>query len=273
MAATEADPRAPSLIASHVEVVYKVYGAKRVGTVSGADDVGWLAKLVRSRTASLGGVREVHAVRDVSFVAHHGESIGIIGRNGSGKSTLLRALAGLIPPTGGEVYTSGQPALLGVNAVLMRELSGERNVLIGGQALGLSAKEVRRRLPEIVEFAGVGEFIDLPMKAYSSGMAARLRFAISTAVVPDILMVDEALSTGDADFQRRSQERIAAIREQAGTVFLVSHSDSTIKRVCERVLWMDAGRLIKDGAADEVIAAYQESRAKKPPAKAPKRPA
>ncbi|MDD9205940.1 ATP-binding cassette domain-containing protein, partial [Georgenia sp. 10Sc9-8] len=156
------DARTPSLIASHVEVVYKVYGAKRVGTVSGVPEGNRLTRLLKGRAPSVGGVREVHAVRDVSFVAHHGESIGIIGHNGSGKSTLLRALAGLIPPTNGEVYLDGQAALLGVNAVLMRELSGERNIMIGGQALGLSPREVRERMDDIVEFAGVGEYIDLP---------------------------------------------------------------------------------------------------------------
>ncbi|HLV05625.1 ATP-binding cassette domain-containing protein [uncultured Georgenia sp.] len=276
MAAT--DERRPSLIASHVDVVYRVYGAKKVGTVSGAPGNARLGRLLRGKGA-IGGVREVHAVKDVSFVAYHGESIGIVGRNGSGKSTLLRALAGLIPPTRGEVYTAGRPALLGVNAVLMSELSGERNVMIGGQALGLTPRQVREKMDEIVSFAGVEDYIDLPMKAYSSGMAARLRFAISTAAVPDILMIDEALATGDAEFQARSKQRVAEIREAAGTVFLVSHSDATIRAMCDRALWLEGGRLVMDGPADEVCDAYQRARKsstkKKPAAKKPaaKKPA
>ena len=267
------DERVPSLISSHVDVIYRVYGAKKMGTVSGAPGNASLKRLLKGK-GSIGGVREVHAVKDVSFVAYHGESIGIVGRNGSGKSTLLRALAGLIPPTNGEIYTAGTPALLGVNAVLMRELSGERNVMIGGQALGLSAKQVREKMDDIVSFAGVEDYIDLPMKAYSSGMAARLRFAISTAAVPDILMIDEALATGDAEFQARSRERVAEIREAAGTVFLVSHSDSTVRAMCDRALWLDKGRLVMDGPADEVCDAYQAARSKAGPKKAaPKKPA
>ena len=274
MAATE--DRRPSLIASHVDVVYRVYGARKIGTVSGAPGNARLARMLRG-SGSVGAVREVHAVKDVSFVAYHGESIGIVGRNGSGKSTLLRALAGLIPPTRGDVYTAGRASLLGVNAVLMRELSGERNVMIGGQALGLSPRQVRERMDDIVSFAGVEDYIDLPMKAYSSGMAARLRFAISTAAVPDILMIDEALATGDSEFRARSKERIAEIREAAGTVFLVSHSDSTVRSMCDRALWLDDGRLVMDGPAEEVVDAYAKSRgprrsAKKAPAKKKPRP-
>src|SRR5690625_4042559 len=275
MAASE--DRRPSLIASHVDVIYRVYGARKVGTVSGAPGNARLARLLRGR-GSVGAVRQVHAVKDVSFVAYHGESIGIVGRNGSGKSTLLRALAGLIPPTHGEIYTAGRASLLGVNAVLMRELSGERNVMIGGQALGLSPAEVREKMDEIVSFAGVEDYIDLPMKAYSSGMAARLRFAISTAAVPDILMIDEALATGDAEFQARSKQRVAEIREAAGTVFLVSHSDATVRAMCDRALWLDDGRLVMDGPVDEVCDAYAKSKprkggAKKAPAKkAPAKP-
>lgn len=265
MAGTET--RSPSLIASHVDVIYRVYGAKKMGTVTGAPGNANLKRLLRGKS-SIGAVREVHAVKDVSFVAYHGESIGIVGRNGSGKSTLLRALAGLIPPTRGEIYTAGRAALLGVNAVLMSQLSGERNVMIGGQAMGLTPKQVRERMDEIVSFAGVEEYIDLPMKAYSSGMAARLRFAISTAAVPDILMIDEALATGDAEFQARSRERVEEIREAAGTVFLVSHSDATVRAMCERALWLDQGRLVMDGPADEVCDAYQAARTKGAPKKA-----
>mgnify|MGYP001190335483 CR=1 FL=1 len=244
-----------AVVCSHVDIVYRVYGAGRGKRVEEQDNV--LNRLLR-RGGQHVGVREVHAVKDVSFVAHKGESVGIIGRNGSGKSTLLRAVAGLLPPTRGEVYLGGTAALLGVNAVLMTKLSGARNIVIGGQALGLSKAEVLRQFDDIVEFADIGEFINLPMSAYSSGMAARLRFAISTAAVPDILVVDEALATGDAEFKARATERVERIREAAGTVFVVSHSGSQIKRMCERALWMERGHLIMDGPSDEVVQAYED---------------
>jgi teichoic acid transport system ATP-binding protein len=265
----------PIVVASHVDVVYRVFGAGRAAPVSGDEEPGALLSRLTDRSRQVGGVREVHAVKDVSFVAHRGESIGLIGRNGSGKSTLLRAVAGLIPPTAGEIYLGGRAALLGVNAVLMKKLSGARNIMIGGQALGLSKAQVQAKFEEIVEFADIGDFIDLPMSSYSSGMAARLRFAISTAAVPDILVVDEALSTGDAQFRARATERIAQIREAAGTVFMVSHNNATIKAQCSRALWMDAGHLVMDGPAGEVVEAYAKkygARAKKAPPPKPTAP-
>lgn len=258
---TSPEPK-PSVVVSHLDIIYEVYGAKRGRPAPPADEDNGLRvveRLLGERQERLGHVQKVHAVRDVSFVANVGESIGIIGRNGSGKSTLLRAIAGLIPPTSGSVWLSGEPSLLGVNAVLLGDLTGERNIMIGGQALGLSPKEVRSRFDDIVEFSGIGDFVYMPMKAYSSGMGARLRFAISTAKSPDILMVDEALATGDADFKARSSERISQIREEAGTVFLVSHSNNTVKEMCTRALWMDKGRLIADGPAADVVTAYQKT--------------
>ena len=246
----------PTVIADHVEITYRVFGVKRDPQPE-TDDLSPVRRLVRR--GQVGGVREVAAVKDVSFVSHHGESIGIIGRNGSGKSTLLRAIAGLIPATRGRVWVNGQASLLGVNAVLMRKLSGIENIYLGGQALGMSRAEVRERIPEIVEFSGIGDAVHLPMSTYSSGMAARLRFAISTAAAPDVLMVDEALATGDAEFRARSTERIREMRAKAGTVFLVSHSNSNIRKTCTRVLWMDSGRLLMDGPTEEVLDAYDQS--------------
>jgi teichoic acid transport system ATP-binding protein len=166
-------------------------------------------------------------------------------------------VAGLIPPTRGRVFHSGQAALLGVNAALMRGLSGERNIMIGGLALGLSSKEIRERMPEIVDFAGLGDFVYLPMSAYSSGMAARLRFAISTMARPDVLMIDEALATGDAAFRQKSKQRIDDIREHAGTVFFVSHSLASVGAMCTRIIWLDKGQIRMDGPVDEVSEAYR----------------
>lgn len=263
---------APSVVASHVDITYRVFGTG-TGPREDSDESPErraLTRLVGGGRGGRGGrgerggrrgrggvgVREVHAVRDVSFVAYPGESIGIIGRNGSGKSTLLRSIAGLVPPTRGSIWLGGRASLLGVGAVLMKDLTGRQNVEIGGLAMGLTPREVRARMDDIIDFAGIGSFIDLPMGTYSSGMAARLRFAISTAVVPDILVVDEALATGDEEFRDRAAERIEEIRKEAGTVFLVSHSRGAIKQMCDRLLWMDEGRLLADGLVEPVFGLY-----------------
>jgi teichoic acid transport system ATP-binding protein len=200
----------------------------------------------------------VHAVRDVSMVARVGESIGIIGSNGSGKSSLMRALAGLHPPTSGSIYAAHTPVLLGVNAALLPDLPGARNIMLGCMAMGLTQEEARDRFDEICELAGIGDSIYLPMRTYSSGMAARLNFAIATAVRPKILLIDEALNTGDAEFKARSSQRMDEVREHAGTVFLVSHSLSTVKSMCSRVLWLERGVLRMDGSPEEVVGRYQE---------------
>ncbi|MGO2557940.1 ABC transporter ATP-binding protein [Brachybacterium sp.] len=260
-----------SLLVNDLHVSYRVFGAKKVGHGPGRD-WGVLGRLVR-RGAKQPPVREVKAVRGISFAARHGEAIGIIGVNGSGKSTLLRAIAGLIPPAAGTVHVAGNPALLGVNAVLMKDLSGERNIMIGALALGLSKKEVRERFDDIVDFAEIGNFVNLPMKSYSSGMGARLRFAISASAIPDILMIDEALATGDAAFRAKSKAKMDEVREGAGTVFLVSHSLNTIMSMCTRVLWVHEGQLVMDGDAKDVCAAYKkytDSRAPKKKAAAKK---
>src|SRR5699024_4887153 len=222
-----------SLLVNDLHVSYRVFGAKKVGHGPGRD-WGVLGRLVR-RGAKQPPVREVKAVRGISFAARHGEA------------ALLRAIAGLIPPAAGTVHVAGNPALLGVNAVLMKDLTGERNIMIGALALGLSKKEVRERMDDIVDFAEIGNFVNLPMKSYSSGMGARLRFAISASAVPDILMLDEALATGDAAFRAKSKAKMDEVREAAGTVFLVSHSLNTIKSMCSRVLWVHEGKLVMDG--------------------------
>jgi len=246
----------PSVIVDDVFVTYRVFGARKGGTTRAKAPL--LSRAIALGRPNTAPITEVPAVRGVSFVARHGESIGILGTNGSGKSTLLRAIAGLLPPTKGRVFVSGEPALLGVNAALMSGLTGERNITVGGLALGLSAREVRERTPAVAEFAGLGDFLYLPMNAYSSGMGSRLRFAISTMQTPDILMIDEALATGDAAFRKKSTSRIEEIRDQAGTVFFVSHSLSSVRAMCTRALWIDKGLLIADGEVDEVCAAYDE---------------
>jgi len=244
----------PSVIVDNVHITYRVFGARKGGTTQTKTPL--LNRAISLGRPDTGPITEVRAVRGVSFVARHGESIGIVGTNGSGKSTLLRAIAGLLPPSKGRVFVSGEPALLGVNAALLPRLTGERNITIGGLALGLSLRQVRAHTPEVAEFAELGDFLFLPMSSYSSGMSSRLRFAISTMQTPDILMIDEALATGDASFRKKSTERIEQIRDHAGTVFFVSHSLASVRAMCTRVLWIDKGLLVADGDVDEVCDAY-----------------
>ncbi|GAA4103904.1 ABC transporter ATP-binding protein [Streptomyces sp. NPDC057910] len=251
----------PTVIADDVHIIYKVHGTGSKGK-GGATAA--LNRIVSRKETP--GMREVHAVKGVTFVARRGEAIGLIGSNGSGKSTLLKAVAGLLPTARGKIYTQGQPSLLGVNAALMNDLTGERNVTLGGLAMGMTREEVRERYDDIVDFSGINEkddFISLPMRTYSSGMSARLRFSIAAAKNHDVLLIDEALATGDARFQRRSQERINELRKEAGTVFLVSHSNASIRETCERTLWLESGTLRMDGPTDEVLAEYERFTKKK----------
>lgn len=245
---------APSVVVDDLHITYRVFGARRSGTTKQRASL-W-DKMVSLGRPDTGPITEVPAVRGVSFVAHHGESIGILGTNGSGKSTLLRAVAGLLPPSSGRVFTSAEPELLGVNAAMLPRLTGERNIMIGGLALGLSTKEVKANIPGVTDFAELGDFLYLPMTSYSSGMASRLRFAISTIRTPEILMIDEALATGDASFRKKSTARIEEIRGQAGTVFFVSHSLASVRAMCTRALWIDKGVLVADGDVDEVADLY-----------------
>jgi teichoic acid transport system ATP-binding protein len=246
--------RIPTVIADDAHIVYKIHQAA-AGTSSPLASFKRLT--TRNRNAN---VREVHAVRGVSFVAYKGEAIGLIGTNGSGKSTLLRAVAGLLPVSSGAIYAAGQPSLLGVNAALMNELPGERNVELGCLAMGMSPAEVQAKRDDIIEFSGIndkGDFSSLPMRTYSSGMSARLRFSIAAAKKHDVLLIDEALATGDAKFRKRSEERVRELRRQAGTVFLVSHSEQSIRDTCERCIWLEAGEIRADGATSEVMKEYE----------------
>ncbi|MEU1015857.1 ABC transporter ATP-binding protein [Streptomyces sp. NPDC005900] len=257
MAETETSPEpAPTVIVDRVDIVYRVHGAgATAGRGAATAALGRILKRGGAR-----GTRTVHAVKNVSFTARKGEAIGLIGTNGSGKSTLLKAVAGLLPVERGRIFTDGQPSLLGVNAALMNDLSGERNVRLGGLAMGMSREQVQRRYQEIVDFSGInekGDFITLPMRTYSSGMAARLRFSIGAAKDHDVLLIDEALATGDRSFQKRSEARIRELRARAGTVFLVSHNNKSIRDTCDRVLWLERGELRMDGPTADVMKEYE----------------
>ena len=244
------DPqRQPVVIVDDLHVKYQVYSSgKSVGNAGAR-------RLLQS---TLKGVRTVHALKGISFIAYENESIGVIGSNGSGKSTLLRAITGLTTPASGAVYASSRPSMLGVGAALLPEMSGDKNITLGGLALGFNRAEVENMREEITKFAELEEFIDLPMRTYSSGMGARLKFAIAASKQHDILIVDEALAVGDAKFRKRSEAKIREIRENAGTIFLVSHSMNSIKETCNRVIWIEKGVQKMDGDPDTVIKAYQK---------------
>lgn len=229
----------------HVE--YEVFTERRAGLRQ------------RFATGQGTGRRVVHALKGVSFDARKGDAVGVIGSNGSGKSTALLALAGLLPPTSGEILVSSEPRLMGVGAALIGGATGLRNIHLGCLALGMSAEEVEDRIEDIVEFTELGEAIDRPLKTYSSGMRARLHFAIATAVQPDILLIDEALAVGDKKFRAKSRARIEQMLGDAGTLMLVSHSMEEITRFCNRGLWIEKGVLLADGPVDEVIAQYNEA--------------
>lgn len=272
----EMDPsRTPAVVVDDVQVVYRVYASgKRASGAAKGKGAGGLARLVKfarrkasnkkaapKRGKGLGrsNLREVHAVKGVSFVVYEGESVGIVGSNGSGKSSLMRVIAGLTQPTSGAVYAAARPTFLGVGAAMLPNLSGEKNILLGGMALGFSKREIEAKVPEVAEFAGLEEFIDLPMNTYSSGMSARLRFSIAAAKKHEILIVDEALAVGDRQFRKRSEARMRDMRDDAGTVFLVSHSMKSILDTCTRVIWLEKGELLMDGDPQTVVDAYTQA--------------
>lgn len=240
--------RVPVVIVDDLHVKYQVYSSGKSLGGAGAK---------RLLQASTRGIREVHAVKGVSFVAYENESIGVIGSNGSGKSTLMRTITGLTTPASGSVYASSRPNMLGVGAALIADLSGDKNIILGGLALGYNRQEISAMREDIIKFAELEEFIDLPMRTYSSGMSARLKFAIAASKQHDILIVDEALAVGDARFRKRSEARIREIRENAGTIFHVSHSMNSIMDTCNRALWIEKGVLIMDGDAKTVVNAYK----------------
>ncbi|NUL48773.1 ABC transporter ATP-binding protein [Cellulosimicrobium funkei] len=241
----------PALVLDRISMTYKVPSTRE----EVADNLPWYKK------AAYGLLRRqprvsIRALRELSMVIGQGESLGVVGRNGSGKSTLSKIISGKLMPTTGEVWSSGTPMMMGVNAALVPAISGRQNIILGCLALGMSREEIDDRLPEIEESTGLGTSIHLPIDTYSSGMSARLRFAIATSRNPEVLVIDEALNVGDARFRERSQERMQELRDQAGCVVLVSHSRKTIENSCSRVLWLDNGIPLADGDPAEVLEGY-----------------
>lgn len=208
----------------------------------------------------------VEALKGVSFLTLKGESVGILGRNGSGKSTLLSIIAGSFSPSRGKVFVSSRPTLLSVSAALQANLTGEENAKLGLLAKGYKPDEAKVLSEEVKEWTELDEAFYRPMKTYSSGMKARLKFAIATATPSEILLIDEALSTGDSTFAIKARDRMTEFLETSGTVMLVSHSAAQIRKQCERVIWVDQGEVIADGEVKDIAPEYEawnKARAKK----------
>jgi ABC-type polysaccharide/polyol phosphate transport system ATPase subunit len=201
---------------------------------------------------------DFEALKGISFVIREGETIAIIGRNGSGKSTILKIIAGVYRPTAGEVRVSGQVgALIELGAGFHPDLTGRENIVLNGLLLGLSKQEIQARERQILDFAELGEFIDSPVKQYSSGMFMRLGFAIATEISPDILLIDEILAVGDEAFQHKCATRIDEFRRRGKTIVFVSHSLAAVRRLCQRALLIDSGVLLADGPVDDVAGEYE----------------
>jgi len=202
-------------------------------------------------------VREVKAVREVSFAVPHGQVLGVVGANGAGKSTLMRTMAGILPPTSGRVEVEGRVStLLALGVGFNRKLSGRENVILGGLAAGLSREQLKAKYDEIVAFAELEEFMDMPMRTYSSGMYGRLAFSVAVNMDPDILLIDEALSVGDARFRRKSFRKMRQLCRQDRTIVLVSHALGSIEQLCDSVIWMHEGELKMWDEPHAVVAAY-----------------
>jgi ABC-type polysaccharide/polyol phosphate transport system ATPase subunit len=213
------------------------------------------SKIVRRRQQ----LQIFEAVKQVSFVISKGESVGLVGRNGSGKSTILKIVAGVYAPSEGQVRVQGTIApLIELGAGFHHELTGRENILLNGLLLGLTKRQVTEREESIIEFAELGDFIDSPVKQYSSGMYMRLAFSVAIEVDPDILIIDEILGVGDAGFQAKCFERIEDFRRRGKTILLVSHSMDNVRKLCDRAMLVHAGRVLEDGLPERVIARYEE---------------
>lgn len=208
------------------------------------------------------GVIVVRALDDVSFRFERGDRIGLIGHNGAGKSTLLRAMAGIYPPTAGQLSREGKVVpLLDISLGMDENSTGMQNIRLRALLLGMSDAEIRSKQREIAEFCELGDYLDLPIRTYSSGMKVRLAFAVSTAVDAEILLLDEVMGVGDASFMHKAEARLADLHSRAEIVVLAMHSNSEIRKVCNKVLWMERGRVRAFGPTEEVVSAYEAATA------------
>ena len=199
----------------------------------------------------------VKALSDISFELHEGEKVALLGHNGAGKSTMLRALARVYSPTNGKAEIVGEiGSLIDISLGINPEATGRENVFIRGQLLGLTKQEVSVKFDEIVEFAELGDFMEMPVRTYSSGMHLRLAFAVSTVVRPEILLMDEWLSVGDADFQHKAEDRLRELVSETKILVIATHSRELVESVCNRVIWLEHGQIKMDGPVTEVAQAY-----------------
>jgi ABC-2 type transport system ATP-binding protein len=223
-----------------------------------ADSLGKTLNIFRRRGAFKGN--EFWALKDINFTLEQGKSLGIMGVNGSGKSTLLKMLTGTMRPTKGSILVRGKKSsLIELGAGFHPDFSGRDNVYLNGMILGLSKSQIRRKFDEIVEFAELEKFIDVPVKYYSSGMQARLGFSVATAVEPDILIVDEVLAVGDGNFQLKCQVRIAEMQNKGVSLILVSHGLNDIETLCDMGLWVHQGDAIMQGPAKDIVFEYRKN--------------
>jgi len=200
---------------------------------------------------------DFNALNNISFSIKQGETVGIIGANGAGKSTLLKVISRVIRPTQGRVYLRGRIApLLELGAGFDYEMTGRENIFLNGAVLGFSRKDIAERLDRIIDFSGISDFIDAPIRTYSSGMVARLGFAVATDVQPDVLVIDEILSVGDADFQKKSAARIFEYNQNGSTILVVSHNPASIRQLCAYVIWLEHGHIKMMDLVDDVINHY-----------------
>ena len=200
---------------------------------------------------------DFNALDNISFSIKQGETVGIVGANGAGKSTLLKVISRVIRPTQGRVFLRGRIApLLELGAGFDYEMTGRENIFLNGAVLGFSRKEMATRLNRIVEFSGISDFIDAPIRTYSSGMVARLGFAVATDIQPEVLIIDEVLSVGDAEFQQKSSARISQYHNNGSTILIVSHNSTAIKQLCDRVIWLERGSIKMVGNANNIVDQY-----------------
>jgi lipopolysaccharide transport system ATP-binding protein/teichoic acid transport system ATP-binding protein len=204
-------------------------------------------------------IREIEALKNVSFSVPNGKVLGVVGANGAGKSTLMRTVAGILPPTSGRVEVHGRVStLLSLGVGFNRKLTGRQNVVLGGLAAGLTRAELAEKYDEIVDFAELEDFMDMPMRTYSSGMYGRLAFAVAVTMHPDVLIIDEALSVGDARFRRKSFERMRELCGEDRTILLVSHALGSIEKLCDEAIWMDKGQMRMWDEPHAVVEAYTD---------------
>lgn len=243
------DSNLPSISVRDVSITYRTTFEKRPTLKSAVMRAGRGERLVR----------EIEAVKNISFDVHTGSVLGIVGSNGAGKSTIVRAIAGILPPSSGEIQVRGRVStLLALGVGFDANLSGHENVILGGLAAGYSRAEIEAKFEEISDWTELGDFLEMPMRAYSSGMYSRLAFAVAIHMEPDILLVDEALSAGDARFKKKATEKMMSLVREARTMVFVSHALATLEEMCTEAIWLDKGRLMERGTPAEVVKAYSK---------------